>query len=127
MLLSSLVIFVLLTTKSAVQGFSVAPHRAAASTTAASRMQAHDDDDHDNNKGFIENRRSVLASCAAFAAAALGSIRVPVWAVAETEASSVVDYKAVAADIASLIQQDPDKGPTLVSTLYSTRMREEER
>jgi Peroxidase len=75
--------------------------------TAATRV--HDDESSTpSRRSFLSSGAAALATTSAVAAA----FGVPLSPVLAAPAS--VDYKAVAKDIGSLIEQDPNKGPTLV-------------
>lgn len=74
--------------------------------------------DSGNQEATVSNRRSFLSSgplVAATVVSLIGAswVTAPVLAGAATSTTSV-DYKGVAADIASLVESDPDKGPTVV-------------
>lgn len=57
----------------------------------------------------LASRRQVLLSSGLLAALVLGPVEFS-WA----DDSSSLDYRAVASDIAALVRNDPDKGPTMV-------------
>jgi hypothetical protein len=59
-------------------------------------------------------RRSILASVSLFGTIMASSSPLGPSAASAAATDSSVDYKAVASDIAALVKQDPDKGPTLV-------------
>lgn len=68
---------------------------------------------NNNDKDESGRRAFVTQTVAAAAAFSLGlSSSTPT--VATAAAGAVVDYKAVAQDVADLVKADPDKGPTLV-------------
>ena len=76
----------------------------------AGRTCLHDSPQKDHVVGGESDRRtfvmeSMLATAAGLSASVVGAAPV---------AAADVDYKAVAADIAALVNKDPDKGPTLV-------------
>lgn len=74
------------------------------------RLNQDNDDEHVN----MNSRRAFVNQMTFATLLALNSATSFTLMPQVTFAEAEVDYKAVAADIASLVKEDPDKGPTLV-------------
>jgi catalase (peroxidase I) len=69
---------------------------------------------HDDNSDQSPDRRTFLLLGSAFLATTTAGVMTNTPPAMADDSTSAVDYKAVAADVAKLITEAPDKGPTLV-------------
>ena len=82
---------------------------APSSQLHASSSRSLTDENPKDRRSFFLSSSALVSS---FAAVASGLVVIP--SAPAVAAASSVDYKAVAAEIQSMIQETPDKGPTLV-------------
>ncbi|GKY97956.1 hypothetical protein MPSEU_000753600 [Mayamaea pseudoterrestris] len=123
---SSMKIFALLWSVSTTLAFTASPGDCFSKKRVLSSQQSNQQhqDASDTSLAAISSRRLVLQTgIAAIAAATILGISLPSFASTSdlveslstsSSTTGTVDYKAVASDIAALIKQDPNKGPTMV-------------
>jgi catalase (peroxidase I) len=101
----------------ASQALSVAP-RVATGTRRSTSVLAHLSQNHvESNEDITStnSRRAFLLTAPTATAAATAALSSLTFVhIASAVSDSTVKYKNVAADIAALVKEDPDKGPTLV-------------